>query len=156
MQAFFMGWSPIDGDTIQLNRAFSTLCAILQVALAAEAKLGKFFLNCKKGMIFYLTLKELGHQQPNTPIHSNNATAVGIANNIVKQQHSHSMEMRYFWVCNKVTQDDYDVKWHPGQENLADYQSKHHVGAHHHAVLPWYSNKKNHPWYYFRQSDLAL
>ncbi len=33
--------------------------------------------------------------------------------------------MRYFWVCDKVAQDAYDVKWHPGKENLADYQSKH-------------------------------
>jgi hypothetical protein len=51
--------------------------------------------------------------------------------------------MWYFWVCDKVAQDAYDVKWHPGQENLADYQSKYHVGAHHHAVRPWYLHQKN-------------
>jgi hypothetical protein len=55
------------------------------------------------------------------------------------------MEMRYFWVCDKVAQDAYDVKWHPGQENLADYQSKLHVGAHHHAVSHWYLHKKKSP-----------
>ncbi len=36
------------------------------------------------------------------------------------------MEMRYFWVCDKIAQDAYSVKWYPGQENLANYQSKHH------------------------------
>ncbi len=63
---------------------------------------------------------------------------LGIANNSVKRQHLHSMEMGYFWLCDKVTQDDDDIRWHPGQENLAYYQSKHHNGAHHIAVCPWY------------------
>jgi hypothetical protein len=133
-----MGWSPTDGNPIKLNRAFFNVCAILQfiVASAAEAKLSALFLNCKEGMIFCLTLEELGHLQPKMPIHCNNATAVSIANNTIKQQRSRLMEMRHFWVCNKVAQDEYDVKWHPGQENLADYQSKHHVGAHHQAICP--------------------
>ena len=66
-----MGWSPTDGDPIKLNGAFFTLCAILRfvVASAAEAELGALFLNCKEGMIFQLTLKELGHPQPKTHVH---------------------------------------------------------------------------------------
>jgi hypothetical protein len=76
-------------------------------------------------------------------VHCNNATAVGIANNTVNQQCFRSMEMRYFWVCDKVAQNAYSIKWHPGQENLADYQCKHHVGAHHQAVCPWYLHKNN-------------
>ncbi len=48
------------------------------------------------------------------------------------------MEMRYIWVCDKIAQSAYNVKWYPGQENLADYQSKHHIGMHHQAVPPWY------------------
>ncbi len=112
------------------------LCAILRfvVSSAAEAKLGALLLNCKEGMIFRLTFKELGHPQSKTPVHCNNTTAVGIANNTVKQQRSRLMEMQYFWVCDKVAQDAYDVKWHPGQENLADYQSEHHTRKHHTVV----------------------
>ena len=55
------------------------------------------------------------------------------------------MEMRYFRVCDKIAQDAYDVKWHPGQENLADYQSKHHTGGHHQAVRPWYLHGPSSP-----------
>jgi hypothetical protein len=144
---FFMGWSPKDGDPIHLNSAFFTLCAIphFVVASLAEAKLGALFLNCKEGMIFRLTLKELGHPQPKNPIHCNNATAVDIANNTIKRQCSRSMEMQYFWVYDKVAQDAYDVRWHPGQKKLADYQSKHHPGAHHTAVRPWYLHEVNSP-----------
>jgi len=37
-------------------------------------------------MIFRLTLKDLGHPQPKTPVHYNNAPAVGISNNTIKRQ----------------------------------------------------------------------
>jgi hypothetical protein len=55
------------------------------------------------------------------------------------------MEMRYFWTSEKEAQDVYSFKWYPGQENLADYQSKHHPGAHHSAVHPYYLHEENSP-----------
>ncbi len=75
---FFMVWMPKDNKPIKLNGAFHTMCSILQfmVASAAEAKLGALFLNCQEGMIFQLTLEDLGHPQPKIPVHCNNATAV--------------------------------------------------------------------------------
>jgi hypothetical protein len=42
--------------------------------------------------------------------------------------------MRFFWISGKEAQDMYALAWHPRQENLADYQSKHHMGSHHLAV----------------------
>ena len=92
---FFMGWLPKEGDPILLNGAFFTLCAILSFVMAsvAKAELGALFLNCKEGMISWLTLKELGHPQPKTSIHCDNATTVEITNNTVKHQRSRSMEM---------------------------------------------------------------
>jgi hypothetical protein len=39
----------------------------------------------------------------------------------------------------------YALSWHPGQENLADYQSKHHTGLHHQAVRPWYLHQADSP-----------
>ncbi len=85
---FFMGWSPTDGDPIQLNGAFFTLCTILRfvVATAAEAELGALFLNSKESMIFRMTLEELGHPQPKMPVHCD-------ANNTVKRQRSRSMDI---------------------------------------------------------------
>jgi hypothetical protein len=142
-----MGWSPKDGNPIRLNGAFFTLCAILYfvVASATKVRLGVFFLNCKDGMIFCLTFKELGHLQPKTHVYCNNATAVGIANNTIKHKRLCSMEMQYFWVCDKVSKDAYNIKWHLGQENLADYQSKQHNGGHHQVVRPWYLHEKKSP-----------
>jgi hypothetical protein len=44
-----------------------------------------------------------------------------------------------------VAQDMYNLKWHPRMENLADYQSKHHVGSHHAAIRPHYLHQDNSP-----------
>ncbi len=115
------------------------------VASAAEAELGALYHNCQTGMIFRLTLSDMGHPQPQTPVHCDNATAVGIANNTIKRQRSWSMEMRFFWVEDKIAQEMNSLKWHPGQENLADYQSKHHNFVHQKAVRPWYLHLENSP-----------
>jgi hypothetical protein len=53
------------------------------------------------------------------------------------------MEMLFFWVADAVEAGKFDIKYYPGKENLADYQSKHHVGAHHTAVRPWYLHEQN-------------
>jgi hypothetical protein len=135
---FFLGWQPRDNQPIQLNGAFFTLYAILRfvAASAAEAELGAPFMCVKEGRIHRLTLQELGRPQPATPIHCDNATAVGIANGTVKKQRSRSMEMRYFYICDQVKNGEFDVRWHPGHRNLGDYASKHHDGRHHQRVRP--------------------
>ncbi len=95
---FFLGWMKRDGEPIRLNGAFHVSKTILRfvVASAAEAELGALYHNCQTGIIFRLTLSYMGHPQPQTPVHCDNATAVGIANNTIKRQCSRSMEMRFF------------------------------------------------------------
>jgi hypothetical protein len=128
---------------LELTAPFTS--ALFVVASAAEAELGALFHNCQTGIIFRSILEDMGHPQPKTPVHCDNATAVSIANQTVKRQRSRSMEMRFFWVSDKCAQDMDALHWHPGQENLADYQSKHHAGAHHTKVRPWYLHESNSP-----------
>ena len=115
------------------------------VASAAEAELAALFINAKEGKIIRLTLEEMGHKQPPTPIHCDNITATGIANDTVKKQQSRSMEMRFFWITDQVKIGNFDVQWHPGQENRADYYMKYFDRRHHQAVRPWYSHERNSP-----------
>jgi hypothetical protein len=101
---FFMGLMPKNEEPICLNGTFHVSLTIMRffIVSAAEAKLGALYDNCHTGMIFRLTLKEMGHPQPKTPVHCDNATAVRIANNSIKQQCSRSMETRFFgWVGDK-------------------------------------------------------
>ena len=121
-----------------MNGTLYIMCRILKfvVASAAEAEFGALFLNCKEGKIMRPTLEEMGHPQPATPIHYDNMTAAGIANNTIKKQRSRSMVMRFFWVTDQVKNGVMGIQWHPGQENLADYKSKHHDSKHHKVVRP--------------------
>jgi len=104
---FFMGSTPKNAKPIFINGAFYVNTTIIRqfiVASAAEAELSALFRNCQDGIIFRLTLSNLGHPQPKTPVHCDNATAVGIASNTVKRQRSRAMEMRFFWIGDKVSQ----------------------------------------------------
>ncbi len=62
---FFMGWTPKNGEPIKLNGAFHVNTTIMRfvVASAAEAELRALYHNCQKGIIFQLTLAEMGHPQ---------------------------------------------------------------------------------------------
>jgi len=112
---FFSGWMPKKEEPIKFNGAFYVNTTILRfvMASAAEAELDTLFHNCQEGIIFWQTLGDLGHPQPKMPVHCDNATAVGIANTTVKRQRSRAMEMRFFWIGDKVAQDMYQVAWHP-------------------------------------------
>jgi hypothetical protein len=146
---FFLGSMPVDGCPIRLNGAILTQCTILKcvAASAAEAELGALFLNAIDAKIIRLTLEEMGHPQPPTPIHVDNTTAVGIVNNTIKRQRSRAMNMRYFWLLCHEAQQILKVRYHPGHENLADFPSKNHNGAQCQRARPFYLQTSQSPQY---------
>jgi hypothetical protein len=52
---------------------------------------------------------ELGHKQLVTPLRTDNSTAFGILNETIKQKRSKSMDMKYYWLQDRVRQKQYDV-----------------------------------------------
>ena len=48
------------------------------------------------------------------------------------------MDMRFYWVKDRVKQKQFNIRWRPGNSNLADYPTKHHTGTHHQQVRPIY------------------
>ena len=146
---YFLGSSSLPGQPITMNGAIHVSCSVIRftVASAAEAELGALFVNCREGKTIRLILEELGHPQPATPVHCDNATAAGIANDSIKKQRSRAMEMRFFWVTDQVQRKLFDVHWYPGKENLADYFTKHFTAKHHMAVRPYYLHMNSSPQY---------
>ena len=55
------------------------------------------------------------------------------------------MEMHYFYICDLVKNEDVKVIWHPGQEKLGDYASKHHDEKHYRNVRPIYTYMRHNP-----------
>ncbi len=121
-----------------MNGPVNILCKILKNVLssAAEAELAGLFLNGKEAVPERITLEELGHPQPPTPMVTDNSTAMGIANDSVKQKRSKSMDMRFYWIRDRVRQGHFQVFWQPGKQNRADYYTKHHHVKHHIKMRP--------------------
>ena len=88
-------------------------------------------MNAKEAVPLHLALEEMGHPQPATEIVTDNSTAKGILNNTCKQLRSKAIDMRHYWVRDRIGQKQFKVIWRHGIENLADYITKHHSPAHH-------------------------
>ena len=102
------------------------------MASAAEAETGGLFVNGQAGQPIIITLEEMGHKQPGpTPICTDNTTADGIANETVKAKRTKAMDMRFYWIIDRVRQGQCRAHWKRGTGNLADYFTKHHPPAHH-------------------------
>ena len=62
---------------------------------------------------------------------TDNNTASGIINGIFKQDRSKAIDMRFYWLVDRVKQGQFKVYWLSGKINLADFFTKHHPAAHH-------------------------
>jgi hypothetical protein len=130
-----------DKDPIPpFNAAVHVPCQILReiVSSAAEAELAGLFHNAKEACPIRICLEELGHPQPSTPIVTDNSTAVGIATDTIKQKRSKAIDMRFYWIRDRVKQKQFQVLWRKGTLNKADYFTKHHPAKHHQAMRSTY------------------
>ena len=78
----------------------------------------------------------MGHPQPPTPIQIDNTTAVGFANKTIKQRASKAIDMRFYWLQDRINQKQFVIYWSPGMNNLGDYHTKHHPAYHHKDMRP--------------------
>jgi hypothetical protein len=128
---FFLGNKPPKQDT--LNGSILNVASVIKnvVASAAESEVGACFHNAQSGAPLRVTITELGHNQPPTPLCTDNSTAFGILNETIKQKRSKAMDIRYHCLTDIVRQKQFDVYWRPGRENLGNYHTKHYSAQHH-------------------------
>ena len=75
----------------------------------------------------------MGHQQPPTPVVTDSANSNVFVNDNIRQQNSRAIEMRLYWLRNRVRQGHYIVYWEIRKYSLANYFTKHHPTKHHRA-----------------------
>jgi hypothetical protein len=46
------------------------------------------------------------------------------------------MDMKYYWLQDRVLQKQFDVYWRPGKDNLGNYHTNHHPDQHHQDMRP--------------------
>jgi hypothetical protein len=83
---FFLGNKPPKQET--LNGSILNVAAVIKnvVASAAESEVGACFHNAQSGAALRVTLTELGHTQPPTPLRTDSSTAYGIVNETIKKK----------------------------------------------------------------------
>ena len=117
----------------KLNAPVLTVYPILRhiMAPATEVEISVLFKNGQEAVILRNTLINLGHPQPPTSIKTDNWRAADIANNTILQRKTRATDIIFYWVCDRVNQDQFVVYWRPEADNLGDYHTKHHPPSHH-------------------------
>eukprot|EP00957_Ditylum_brightwellii_P131403 10021228-Ditylum_brightwellii.AAC.2 len=101
------------------------------MASVAEAEIGALYVNTQKGEELYMALEEMGHPQLPTPVMLDNSMACRIVNKMVKQCHTCTIGMRFYWVRDHCSKKYFIMYWVPGEQNLGEYHTKHHSTLHH-------------------------
>ena len=80
------------------------VCKIIHniMASAAEAEYGTILVNAQKAVPIRTTLTEMGWKQGPTAIQVDNSTAVGITTKDFRQNKSKAMDMRFYWINNRI------------------------------------------------------
>jgi len=118
----------------QLNGATNIISQIITLSVvtsSAEAEYAALFLNLQQLDIGRRILDDMGYKQGKVIVITDNQCARGIAQAINEPRKSKAMNMRYHWVRERVSTADYEIKWQPGNTNLADYFTKTHPAKHH-------------------------
>ena len=140
---FYLGTKP-DKEYNQNGPILSTTNIIHTVVTsAAEAEYVSLYMNAKTAIPIRHTLMELGHKQPPTPIQADNTTAVGLANDSIKQKYSKALNMRWHWLKDQVKLGHFNVYFKPGAQNKADYFTKMHSPTHHRQARFTYLHQTN-------------
>ena len=103
---------------------------------AMETEVAVNFYNTKEALPFRVTLTEMGHPQPPNPMGVDNETAICFLKSTMIQEISKAIDMRFYWVRDRVNQNQFMIYWRPGANHVGDYVSKHHSPAHHQSMRP--------------------
>lgn len=122
------------------NGAIDIVSNILDVvcASATEAEAAGIFKNGQRCLLSRETLLFLGYPQADTIIVSDNLIGVNILNGILPPKRSKSMDMRFYWIKDRIRQRQFKLTWLPGDVNLADYFTKIHPVTHYRKMRATY------------------
>jgi hypothetical protein len=94
------------------------------VASVAEAELGAAFQNAQKAAEFRNTLGELGYPQLLSVFMIVNTVAERPAADTINAKRSKSMDVRFFWLRDRIKKGQFAVRHLAGRWNIADFFTK--------------------------------
>ena len=73
-----------------------------------------------------VALQEMGHQQPKTPLVTDNKLAEGLINKTMTSKASKNYDLRFNLLKCRDAQKQFDLIWKKGSDNRADFHTKNH------------------------------
>ena len=115
------------------NGAVHNISQVIKNAMssAAEAEIGALFLNSRQAIPARTILTEMVHQQPPTPIQTDNTTALGFVSKHLQPKATKSTDMKCWWISNQSDRKQFRYYRGAGKGNRADYWTKHFCPVHH-------------------------
>jgi hypothetical protein len=120
------GWFSYFGcpDTINGPVAYSSNMINCVVASVVEAELAAAFQAAQRAAYHRLMLQDFGYPQPSTLLRVDNTVALGLAAGKLNAKRAKSMDMRFFWLSDRVAQGHFNVTHVAGIYNIADHFTK--------------------------------
>jgi hypothetical protein len=113
-------------DTETLNGPIICRSSIIDVVTssAAESEFAAAFMNAREAAYIRNILGAMGYQQEETPIITDNAFVFSVVNGTCKAKRSKSMDMRFYWLKDRVKRKQFKVLWCKGHRNISDHLTK--------------------------------
>jgi hypothetical protein len=104
----------------RFNGAILSIAQIIKfvMASAAESELAALFVTAHEMIPHRQTLIAMGWPQPKTPVQTNNSMAVGVTNKTIVPRRSKMMDMRFWWLRCRASQDQFRYYWDAGSKKL--------------------------------------
>ena len=90
----------------------------------AEAELCGGFRIAQDAVHYRRIANDLGYPQPATLLRMDNTVAIGLALGTINAKRSKAMDMRFFWIVDRIKKKQFIVEHIPGMWNLADHFTK--------------------------------
>ncbi len=119
----------------QFNSAILPIAQIIKfvMVLAAKSELAALFITAQEMIPRCQTLIAIGWPQPKSPTQTDNSTAAGVTNKTIVPRRAKMMDMQFWQLHCRASQDHFCFYWDAGSKNWADYHTKHHPDTYHKA-----------------------
>ena len=99
------------------NGAVLNIAQIIKSVMtsAAEAEMGALYINTREAIPMRITLEEMGHRQPPTPMQTDNTIALAVITKNIRRKQSKAWDMRMFWLRDREVQKNSDFSGNPAQ-----------------------------------------
>ena len=101
------------------------------MGVVSEAEIAGGCVNSRDAIETRTMLWEIGHLQLATPLELDNTTAHGVIMKQLLPRRSKAIDIRHYQLRDRENQNQFNMHWSKGENNLTDYFTKHHSVAHH-------------------------